>query len=54
MVHYQDRSKLINHYFTLGIIPANTAPCKNITDGCQLFTAALFVANLAFYPRVNG
>ena len=42
MVHYKDRSKLINHYLTLGIIPANTPPCNNITDGCQLFAVALF------------
>ncbi len=54
MVHYQDRSKLINHYLRLGIIPANTPPCNNITDGCQLFAVALFEANLVFYNCVNG
>ena len=54
MVHYQDRSKLINHYLTLGIIPANTPPCNNITDGCQPFAVDLFETNLAFYNCVNG
>ena len=53
MVHYQDRSKLINHYLTLGIIPANTLPCNNITVGCQLLAVALFEANLVFYNCVT-
>ena len=53
MVHYQDRSKLINHYLTLGIIPAITPPCNNITDGCQPFAVAPFKSNLVFYNCVE-
>ena len=54
MVRYQDRSKLINHHLTLRIIPANTPPCNNITDGCEPFAVALFETNLVFYNCVNG
>ena len=54
MVHYQDRSKLINHHLTRAIIPASTPPCNNITDECQPFAVVLFETNLVFYNCVNG
>jgi hypothetical protein len=54
MVHYQDRSKLLNHHPVQEIIPANTSRCNNITGGCRVFAVALFEANLIFHNCVIG